>query len=453
MSTIRTARPKDDLPQLVAGEHDLSMAVAYVTQDGLASIKERLLGLLENGRTIRILMDLESGNTDPSAVWDILSMATAHPRLQVKTIVSSAHTGILHSKLYIAAGTTTVTFVTGSANLTEAALERNREHAIWIEGSAEEREIQEARVVFEEFWTDPQAKRIDEEAARLYEAYCGRLRRSQARSERRAQSAYTALVDHLLVDREPIFAWPSPDAAYVLGVIAARGRIHVDEAIIDIKLAFRPSSYAGGRISVAGTSFDAAEVLPTIPLTIGQRVHTIIPDAEVSIMNKTIHVDFGSCPDALQVIGDAYAPHTTVDTFRLPKGLNQSPDETVVEFLKGFSVASALLTDHTSMPGGKGKMMVWIRPRTSNERMFNLLANLIESRMGFVVYKHWRKYREPHLKIHCENFQQIGFGIPWWDELVSAGAEYNFNLFPQVPLGALSPVPNDPEDLGSNTRP
>ena len=129
------------------------------------------------------------------------------------------------------------------------------------------------------------------------------------------------------------------------------------------------------------------------------------------------------------------------DSFRLPRDLAGENDGIITEFVRGFAVASALLTDNTSMPrnpitGLPGQMVVWLRPKQSNPRLFNELYELITRRLGLTVYRHQRFDRDPHLKIPCEEFAEVGFGIDWWDQLVSSGAEYNQAMFPRLPMRA-----------------
>ena len=441
MSTLRRANPADDLPHLVAAGRDLSFAVAYVTQAGLGTIRDELQQLLEQGHEVRLVLDLATGSTDPSAVWDLLAMAEQHRSLRIKTIVPDADGGGLHSKLYIAHSDEAVTFLTGSANLTFGGIHRNYEHGVRLDGSPSDADAREALAAFEAFWTAPQARVVDEEAARLYEAYCGRLRRSQTRAERRAQSAWTALVDHLLEAGGAPFSWPSTGAAYLMGAIAARGELLPETKSIEIGPRFNAGSYADGKISVRDTAYPADKVLPTIPEAIADQVRASVPEAEVSIEGQRVLIDLKRNEEAFHTIAEAYAPHRKADKFRLPKGIREVSDDVITEFVRGFAVACALLTDHTCMPGNRrtgqpGQMMVWLRPKQANERLFHLMHGLITDRLAIAVYKHSRTDRDPHLKIHCENFQQIGFGIPWWDDLVAAGAEYNFSLFPQAGFGA-----------------
>ena len=146
-------------------------------------------------------------------------------------------------------------------------------------------------------------------------------------------------------------------------------------------------------------------------------------------------IDFQDDPDTFQSIVGIFAPRTNCNTFHLPKDLSVANVSVVAEFIRGFAVASALLTDSTSMPGNAstglpGQMVVWLRPKQNNPRLYDQVGNIIQLRLHITVYHHRRITRDPHLKLLCEEFQEIGFGIDWWDRLVSAGAEYNQALFP-----------------------
>ena len=435
MIAIRTAHQTSDLPALIARDGQLSLAVAYITQDGLNYIREDLQSALVEGRGVRLLFDLWSGNSDPRAVWDLVSLAADFSGLQLRSIIPGSDSGIVHSKLYISQADDSVAFLSGSYNLTQAALNRNYEHGLWVNSDAAEEIASATLAVFQTFWDSRHSRVVDAEAARLYEIYCGRLRRIQSRAQGRAKSAWASLETHMAEAARAPFEWPSFEAAYLMGTIAARGKIALDRQSIAVETRFRPGNYADGRISVQATSYDAASVLPSIPQAIAAIFRNAVPGISVSQPGKRIVADFSSNPDAFRVISQAFSPGTSLDSFGLPDGLPEASEEVVAEFVKGFAVASALLTDHTSMPknsitGLPGQMMVWLRPQKGNQRMFNSLQALITRRLGIAVIPHWRTDRDPHLKIRCEDFEErIGFGIPWWDDLVGAGAAYNLALY------------------------
>jgi hypothetical protein len=83
----------------------------------------------------------------------------------------------------------------------------------------------------------------------------------------------------------------------------------------------------------------------------------------------------------------------------------------------------------SSVTGLPGQMVVWLRPKQDNLRLYDQLDAIITRQLHITVYHHRRGDRDPHLKLLCEEFQEIGFGIEWWDRLLMAGAEYNQALF------------------------
>jgi hypothetical protein len=177
--------------------------------------------------------------------------------------------------------------------------------------------------------------------------------------------------------------------------------------------------------------------LPTIPAELGRKIQALIPAAGVDVSGFDIVIDLSTDVHTMDKLMELFGPQTTCDDFRLPRGLAAAPEPVVTEFVRGFAVASGLLTDGTSMPGDRftglpGQMVVWLRPKQANQALFEELYQLIQRRLGITVYRHARQDRDPHLKIRCEDFQEIGFGIDWWDSLVDRGAQYNFDLFPQL---------------------
>ena len=441
MSIARTANPREDLPELFSVRRPLSMAVAYINQEGFELIRDELVESLSQKLEVRILLDLQSGFTDPAVVWDLTALAEDYESLEIRTLIGNDEQGGLHAKLYIAHSNERVTLLTGSANLTGAAVYRNKEHCIWLDGASGENSVSSVLSAFGDFWDDPQVRSVDKEAARLYEAFAGRMRRSQSRAERRAQSAWDALSDHLQSPDQREFNWPSIGAAYLMGVIAARGKLIPSEHRIQVRLHFNPSGYRDRSITVNETSFPADSYLQTIPREIASRIQSILPGAEVTQDGNSIDIDLTLCPEVMSVIAEAYAPDSNNAEFRLPRDLLESAHRDVVlEFVRGFACACALLTNATSLPGTwgrRGQMMVWLRPVKANKPLFNLLDDLIQTRLGMSVVRHWRTNKEPHLKISCDNFLDIGFGIDWWDELVAAGVDYNDELFPQLGINDL----------------
>lgn len=213
-----------------------------------------------------------------------------------------------------------------------------------------------------------------------------------------------------------------------------RGVFNDASRIIRITLRFNRGSYADGRVKVWSKSYAADEVIPTIPTHIVERIRAVLPGVSIALSGRVITVDLSHRPTIYDVVRIPFRPASDPTQFRLPVGLARADEDVITEFIRGFAVASGLVTDGTSLPrhpltGMPGMMTVWLRPQTGNKRLFDELHSLIEARLSIPVIEHWREYREPHLKIRCQDFLEIGFGIDWWDELVEEGARYNEAVF------------------------
>lgn len=432
---VNTAHFAADVPGIFENEGNLDVAVAFVSGPGLDLVHPALQQKLESGTRVRLLLDLEDGATDPSALWGLVALNSSFPsNLHLKAYVTD--NGILHSKVYISADGSGATLITGSANLSGAALQDNVEHGLRLVGTTQDQVISEAQAEFERLWNSQHAFRVDEEAARLYEIYCGLRRTAFARGQRRARGSWQNLTTHLAAVPAVPFDWPSMRTAFIVGAITARGHMTPGTRKIAIPLLFRPNSYKEGRIAVLDESFDASDVLPTIPQTIASNATRVFPNSTVTTERMRVELDFQNDAETFQAIAALFAPRTNCDTFLLPRELSVAEDSVVAEFVRGFAVASALLTDSTSMPGSSvtglpGQMVVWLRPKQNNPRLYDQLSAILTRRLHITVYHHRRIDRDPHLKLLCEEFQEIGFGIDWWDQLLRAGAEYNQALFPQ----------------------
>ena len=432
---VSTSNFATDVPGIFQAEGHVDVAVAFVSEPGLALVRSALQQKLESGTRVRLLLDLKEGATDPSALWDLVALNSSFPStFHLKAYLPED--GILHSKVYISGHGNDAILITGSANLSRAALQVNVEHGLRLVGTAQEELVTEASEEFEQLWNSQHAYRLDEEAARLYETYCGRRRTASARGHRRARGSWQNLTTHLAQIPAVSFEWPSMRTAFIIGAITARGYISPESHKISISLLFRSNAYKDGLIAVLHESFDASTVLPTIPQTIAANARLVFPNATVTTEKMRVDLDFQSDSDTFKAICALFAPRSDCNAFLLPKELSVAEDSVVAEFVRGFAVASALLTNGTSMPsnamtGLPGQMVVWLRPKQDNPRIYDQLYTILTRRLHITAYRHKRTTRDPALKLLCEEFQEIGFGIHWWDRLLRVGAEYNEALFPQ----------------------
>jgi transcription elongation GreA/GreB family factor len=97
-------------------------------------------------------------------------------------------------------------------------------------------------------------------------------------------------------------------------------------------------------------------------------------------------------------------------------------DELRVPFLRGFAQVCGLASSGTNLWGGYEQ--IWLRPDTDNKPLFYQLIEMLED-MGIEVYSNDRDERDISIKINCEDWESIGFGIAWIDKIVREGAKLN----------------------------
>lgn len=127
LTSVRRAFEK-----LASRSKRLQLAAPYFTYSDI------LLEALKGGSSLDLLIGLNAA-THP----DELAAVLAHGRVNVRY-----YTGRFHAKLYVFDEAALV----GSANLTSAGFEGNREVVAWFREPDDEAEVDEARVIFETLW-------------------------------------------------------------------------------------------------------------------------------------------------------------------------------------------------------------------------------------------------------------------------------------------------------------
>ena len=175
------------LGKLLALGGEISIAVAYIDRQGFNIIEEALNASPDKIERVRLLVDLKSCATHPDAVDGMVRLEGEKPgRFQCKEYFIKGHPhSIMHSKLLISSREGSVTFLTGSCNLTQNAIERNKEHGIWVNCGKDQELGTPVLNDFEGLWGYfPCAVRIDEERAARYRELHRRNQREENRKER-----------------------------------------------------------------------------------------------------------------------------------------------------------------------------------------------------------------------------------------------------------------------------
>ena len=185
MVKVCTAKQLEHLKELLSSGGDVSIAVAYVDRYGFNLIEKCLKATPSKVEKVRLLVDLKSGSTHPDAVKRMVELSEEEgARFECKEYYIKGHRhAILHSKLFISNSGNSVTFLTGSFNLTQNALERNEEHGLWVDCTGDKGLADRTQHRFDKLWGSDQATIIDDRRASKYAEYC---QKSQEIEETRA---------------------------------------------------------------------------------------------------------------------------------------------------------------------------------------------------------------------------------------------------------------------------
>ena len=169
MVEVRTANQLKDLKELLTSGGDVSIAVAYLTRDGLGKIRRELQQAINNGRSVKLAIDLHAGITEPDTLKELVELSRdPGNRLGFRAFFDA--NPMFHSKLYIADRGESISFLTGSFNLTGKAFESNLEHGLFVECTSAEDIGQKTLAKFKAFW-DGGAIPTDDQVERYRKSY------------------------------------------------------------------------------------------------------------------------------------------------------------------------------------------------------------------------------------------------------------------------------------------
>ena len=446
MPSIRTADYSQEVALALSHATSLDAGVAFASLAGLdfRRIGSELEKMLQNGGQARILVDLSLGSTHPDFLERVLSWQD--DGLKVSSRHYEASHGIFHPKTYLfRLQDGSVRVVTGSANWTREAFSTNVEHGVVLEGAPSDATIADVQQFFEELWGSDNAKVIDSSVLSAYRPYWRKWRGLERKSKRRTTGTWGRLRNQLEAESHPTgFRWPSREAAFLIGVVTARGSIDRNLKKVSIRVRYGGQAYRHngqqGYVGKGSVSFDAESVAPLVPQAIVERVSGLTLPSVPSIQSSgsstyTIDVGLSDNPWLQEALSEFFGRYLDYRQFRVPRQiLSQSDRDLQEEFIRGYALACALASSGTYGPGAAPLQQVWLRPATENHVQYNQIAELLEKSFGIVTYKHRRSQRDVAIKVRCEDWLDIGFGVDWLDAIVEEGARMNGALgSPQVP--------------------
>ena len=399
--------------------------------------------LLENGGTARILVDLQLAFTNPTFLEEILRWKEAGLGVDIRHF-NVVDQGLFHPKVYLFHyGTDKTKAIVGSANWTREAFSKNIEYGVVVEGDYREYEISSIQGFFESAWNASESKPVDENVLDVYRPYWRRRQGFERKARRRSGSMWQRILDAMSdIDIDDFQFWPNEDSAFLLGLITARGTINWDVGLISIEHRTGGSAYSHngqrGYIGKGNIQYRASDVVQYIPEHIRQRLTRLISTDTIHINSRNsrvtdIDIYLGDSElEFISTLRNFLGDRINYKEFRIPREIFDASRELQEEFLRGYGSICGLVSSGTYSPTRIHQ--VWLRPATENIQQFNQLVRLIENSIGYTTYKNRRSERDVAVKIRCEDWMDIGFGVEWMDSLVEEGARLNDALAPSEVL-------------------
>lgn len=434
MPEIRVADYRHEIEETFDHAKSADIAVAFASHEGLrfGHIEDRLAKLLKAGGAVRILIDLRLANTHPDFLARVMDWQAKGLTVECRHY-KAAH-GIFHPKVYIfRLHDDSARVIAGSANWTGDAYSVNVEYGLVLEGAPDDVLVAQAQQFFNELWESENAKTLDPDGLNIYRAYWRRRQGLERKARRRAGSIWARLEEHLAAAYPPPgFRWPGRDASFLLGALAARGAIDRPRQNLSIHFRYGGAAYChNGRYGYIGkgqVGFEAAQVVPLVPEAVAARLIRVVAPAAPVVRQEgkwtySVDVDCRQNPQLLDELRSFFGVASDYRSFQIPRQLFKANREFQDEFVRGYALACGLVSEGTYDPTYNHQ--VWLRPATANKVQFDQLADLLENSMGIAGYRHWRPIRDVEIKIRCEAFLEIGFGVDWLDALVEEGARLN----------------------------
>ncbi len=156
--------------------HDVRVAVAYVTTDGLEQIAPALERALVAGAVVEFMVGNDPQATDPAALKRLDAMLCAAAHGALFCFAPRDPGAIYHPKMYLMRDNQSATAVIGSSNLTRRGLLSNIEANVVIRDSVHAELISEVYSTYIRLKYHPDRFIPDEEYLDLFEKLCHRER-------------------------------------------------------------------------------------------------------------------------------------------------------------------------------------------------------------------------------------------------------------------------------------
>jgi HKD family nuclease len=174
------------------GSLDAFVAVAFLKDSGLRSIKSNLEGFLQRGGRLRLIVGTDFFLTEAAALRDLERLATRFRNLEWR-MTEASNTSTFHPKYYRFQDATNVWLMTGSANLTGGGLQSNIEISAILEDSLNGPLAVQANKIESGLWNNPRVLIPSEELIGRYAAQSEIVRKRMNATQNALQREFEEL--------------------------------------------------------------------------------------------------------------------------------------------------------------------------------------------------------------------------------------------------------------------
>jgi len=153
---------------LIEDSTDLRVAVAFMSDRGLAIIRPSVTAAIRAGATVEFLVGLDMRTTEPEALRAVLDMTSDSEKVAMYCYAGLTGVGTYHPKLYLSRMPDVATFIVGSSNLTEGGLKRNVEINVLIEADIRDELVSDIHTAYNRLKFHPERVIPDGEFITLY---------------------------------------------------------------------------------------------------------------------------------------------------------------------------------------------------------------------------------------------------------------------------------------------
>lgn len=200
---------------LVERSTDIRIAVAFISQSGLAEIDKPMKIALQSGAYFEFLIGLDTRATEPEAIKTLYQLSRANSNVVLYCYASLQPSSLYHPKMYLLRNEKRATAIVGSSNLTEGGLARNIEVNVVIHSDVQDEIISDIYAAYNRLKFHPRRIIPDEEFLALYGELCNAEKQREqksghdkrSRALRRAFTEKASLLRHPVPTRRDLIGW------------------------------------------------------------------------------------------------------------------------------------------------------------------------------------------------------------------------------------------------------